>query len=115
MGVWDDVISQPRPDLPNTPPFTVIYFFFFPYICYFCMISEDIIKDPHCMLGVPPAKIHRFQIFVVVACDYLRFTRNKAHHDDTIPNALFISTTINKNALEHYSAWTTKYDKTLEV
>jgi hypothetical protein len=79
------------------------------------MISEDIIKDPHCMLGVPPAKIHRFQIFVVVACDYLRFTRNKAHHDDTIPNALFISTTINKNALEHYSAWTTKYDKTLEV
>jgi hypothetical protein len=24
MGVWGDVISQPRPDLPNTPPVIVI-------------------------------------------------------------------------------------------
>jgi hypothetical protein len=67
------------------------------------------------MLGVPPAETHKFQIFVVVACDYLWFTKNKTHHDGIIPNALIISTTINKTALEHYFAWTTKYDKTLEV
>jgi hypothetical protein len=67
------------------------------------------------MLGVPPAETHKFQIFVVVACDYLWFTRNKTHHDGIIPNALIISTTINKTALEHYFAWTTKYDKTPEV
>jgi len=29
------------------------------------------------MLGVPPAETHRFQIFAIVACDYLWFTRNK--------------------------------------
>jgi hypothetical protein len=74
-----------------------------------------IILHLHRMLGVPPAETHKFQIFAVVACDYLWFTKNKAHHDGTIPNALSISTTINKTALEHYSAWTTKYDKTPKV
>jgi hypothetical protein len=67
------------------------------------------------MLGFSPTETYRFQIFAAVACDYLWFTRNKAHHDGIILNALIISTTINKIALEHYSAWTTKYDKTPEV
>jgi hypothetical protein len=74
-----------------------------------------IIRNPHCMLGVPPAETHRFQIFATVAFDYLWFIRNKAYHDGTIPNALLISTTINKIAPEHFSAWKTKYDKTPEV
>jgi hypothetical protein len=47
-----------------------------------------IILHPHRMLGVPLAETHRFQIFTAVACDYLWFTRNKAHHDGIIPNAL---------------------------
>jgi hypothetical protein len=64
------------------------------------------------MLGVPLVETHRFQIFVVGACYYLWFTRSKAHHYGIISNALSISTSINKTALEHYSAWTTKYDKT---
>jgi hypothetical protein len=67
------------------------------------------------MFGFSPAETYRFQIFVVVACDYLWFTRNKAHHDGIILNALIISTTINKITLEYYSAWATKYDKTPEV
>jgi len=74
-----------------------------------------IILHPHRMLGVPPAETHRFQIFAAVACDYLWFTRNKAYHDGIIPNAFLISTTINKTAQEHFSAWKTKYDKTPEV
>jgi hypothetical protein len=36
-----------------------------------------IILHLHRMLGVPPAETHRFQIFAIVACDYLWFTRNK--------------------------------------
>jgi hypothetical protein len=56
-----------------------------------------------------------FKNFAAVACDYLWFTRNKAHHEGIIPNALIISTTINKTALEHCYAWTTKYDKTPKV
>jgi hypothetical protein len=67
------------------------------------------------MLGAPPAETHKFQIFVVVACDYLWFTGNKAYHDDIIPNALLILTTINKTACDHFSAWKTKYNKTPEV
>jgi hypothetical protein len=74
-----------------------------------------IILHPHRMLGVPLAEAHRFQIFAAVACDYLWFTRNKAHHDGIFPNALIISTTIDKTTLEHYSAWKTKYVKTPEV
>lgn len=57
-----------------------------------------IILHPHRMLGVSPTKTHKFQIFAAVACDYLWFTRNKAYHDGIIPNALLISTTINKTA-----------------
>jgi hypothetical protein len=74
-----------------------------------------IILHPHHMLGVPPVETHRFQIFAVVACDYLWFSRNKAYHDGIILNALSISTTINRIALEHYYAWTAKYDKTPAV
>jgi hypothetical protein len=74
-----------------------------------------IILHPHRMLGAPPAETHRFLIFAIVACNYLWFTGNKAHYDDIIPNALIISTTINKTTLEHYSEWTIKYDKTPEV
>jgi hypothetical protein len=48
-----------------------------------------------------------FQIFVAVACDQLWCSRNKAHHDKLVPNALVISATINKLVLEHHSAWST--------
>lgn len=74
-----------------------------------------IILHPHRMLGVPPVETHRFQILPAVACDYLWFSRNKAYHDGIIPNALSISTTINRISLEHYYAWTTKFDKTPAV
>jgi hypothetical protein len=61
------------------------------------------------LIGIPQAETHLFQIFVVdVACDYLWFIRNKAHHDGLILNALIISFTINKTVLEHHSAWKTK-------
>jgi hypothetical protein len=43
------------------------------------------------------------------------FSRNKAHHEDLIPNALVISATINKLALEHHYVWSSKLIKTPEV
>jgi hypothetical protein len=67
------------------------------------------------MIGILQAEAYMFQIFAAVACDYLWFTRNKAHHDGLIPNALVISSTINKTVLEHHSALTTKLVKTPEV
>jgi hypothetical protein len=56
------------------------------------------------MTGIPPAEAHMFQIFAIVACDYLWFTKNKAHHASLIPNVHIISSTINKTVLEHHSA-----------
>jgi hypothetical protein len=67
------------------------------------------------MIGIPQAEIHLFQIFAAVACDYLWFIRNKAHHDGLIPNALIISSTINKTVLEHHSAWKKKLAPIPEV
>jgi hypothetical protein len=41
------------------------------------------------------------------------FSRNMAHHDKVIPNALNLPATINKLVLEHYSAWSTTLRPTL--
>jgi hypothetical protein len=67
-----------------------------------------IILNPHNMIGIPQSEAHMFQIFVAVACNYIWFVRNKAHHGDLIPDALVISTAINKTVLEHHSAWRSK-------
>jgi hypothetical protein len=60
-----------------------------------------IILNPHCLLGIPRAEAHMFQIFVAVAvaCDYLWFISNKAHHEGHTLNAIVISSTINKTIL----------------
>jgi hypothetical protein len=67
-----------------------------------------IILNPHRLIGIPQVEVYMFQIFAVVACDYLWFIRYKAHHEDLIPNALIIASTINKIVLEHHSAWKIK-------
>lgn len=74
-----------------------------------------IILNPNRKIGIPQVEIHLFQIFAVIACDYLWFIRNKAHHDGLIPNALIISSTINKTVLEHHSAWKKKLVLTPKV
>jgi hypothetical protein len=56
-----------------------------------------------------------FQIFAAVACDQLWFSRNKAHYNNHVPNALVISATINKIVLEHHSDWSTTLIKNPEV
>jgi hypothetical protein len=66
-------------------------------------------------IGIPQADSHMFQIFAAVACDQLWFSRNKAHHDNHVPNALVISATINKIVLEHHSDWSTTLIKNPEV
>jgi hypothetical protein len=53
-------------------------------------------------IGIPQTNSHMFQIFAAVAYDQLWFSRNKAHHDNHVPNALLISATINKLILEHH-------------
>jgi hypothetical protein len=69
----------------------------------------------HERIGIPRKDFHLFQIFAMIACDQLWFSRNKAHHEDLIPNTLVISATINKLALKHHFGWSSKLIKTLEV
>jgi hypothetical protein len=64
----------------------------------------QIILNPS-TIGILTSDIHLFQIFAAVACDSIWFARNKAHHDNIIPNALDLSATINRIVLEHHSAW----------
>jgi hypothetical protein len=64
----------------------------------------QIILNPS-TIGILTSDIHLFQIFAAVACDSIWFARNKAHHDNIIPNALDLSATINRTVLEHHSAW----------
>jgi hypothetical protein len=66
-------------------------------------------------IGIPQTATHMFQIFAAVACDQLWFSRNKAHHDKIVPNALTISTTINKLVLEHHSAWSSSLIRTPKI
>jgi hypothetical protein len=66
-------------------------------------------------IGIPQTTTHMFQIFVAVACDQLWFSRNKAHHNKLVPNALTISATINNLVLEHHSAWSSSLIRNPEV
>jgi hypothetical protein len=59
-------------------------------------------------IGILDSDIHLFQIFAALACDSIWFARNKAFHDNIVPNALVLSATINRTALEHHSTWTSK-------
>jgi hypothetical protein len=66
-------------------------------------------------IGISQTDSHMFQIFAAVACDQLWFLRNKAHHDNPVPNALVISSTINKLVLEHHLAWSSTLIRNPEV
>jgi hypothetical protein len=43
----------------------------------------DIILHPE-LIVIPPVDFHLFQIFVVVACDQIWYSRNKAFHEGLI-------------------------------
>jgi hypothetical protein len=66
-------------------------------------------------IGIPVSDSHLFQIFAAVACDQIWFARNKALHENLIPNALDIYSCINRIALNHHSAWNTKLAPHLAV
>jgi hypothetical protein len=64
----------------------------------------NIILHPE-TIGIPLVDTHLFQIFAMVACDQIWFSRNKAFHEGLVPNALFVSSTVNQVSRTHFSAW----------
>jgi hypothetical protein len=54
----------------------------------------NIILHPE-MIGFPLVDTHLFQIFAMVACGKIWFSRNKAFHEGLISNALSVSSTVN--------------------
>jgi hypothetical protein len=59
-------------------------------------------------IGIPASDSYFFQIFAAVACDQIWYAKNKAHHENLVPNALSISAKINRISKEHYMAWEIK-------
>jgi hypothetical protein len=66
-------------------------------------------------IGIPPADFHLFQIFAMVACDRIWYSRNKAHHDGWIPNALSISADVNRTSRTHFRAWSNKISHVRQI
>jgi hypothetical protein len=66
-------------------------------------------------IGIPAEDTHLFQIFAVVACDHIWFSKNNAYHENLVPNALTISAHINSLVLEHSLAWKTSLSRSPEV
>jgi hypothetical protein len=67
----------------------------------------SIILHPE-MIDIPLVDTHLFQIFAMVACGKIWFSRNKAFHEGLIPNALSVSSTVNQVSRTHFSAWSNK-------
>jgi hypothetical protein len=67
------------------------------------------------IIGIPPEDFHLFQIFAMVACDRIWHSRNKAHHDGWIPNALSISADVNRSSQTHFRAWSNKISPVHQV
>jgi hypothetical protein len=74
----------------------------------------SIILNP-ARIGIPLEDFNKFQIFAMIACDYIWFSRNKAHHEDLVSDALAISAHINKLVQEHLLAWNSSLPRILEV
>ena len=49
-----------------------------------------------------------FQIFAVVHCDIIWFSRNQAIHEGILPNALKLAENIKRVIMEHFTAWSSK-------
>jgi hypothetical protein len=65
------------------------------------------ILTPHSSFSIPLANSHLFQIYVVVLCDMLWFSKNQAIHNGVIPDVSMLAANINRISLEHYTTWTT--------
>jgi hypothetical protein len=59
-------------------------------------------------IGILLSNSHFFQIFATVTCDQIWYARNKTLHEELVPNALVISSTINRIVKNHHSAWINK-------
>jgi hypothetical protein len=53
-------------------------------------------------IGISSKDTCLFQIFATVACNNIWCSRNKAHHDGWIPNALSIFAAVNQTSRIHF-------------
>ena len=80
-------------------------------------LSEWIIGilTPHSSFGIPFADSHLFQIFAVMLCDLMWFSRNQAVHKGVFPEVSTLAASIKRVSLEHYVAWSLKLHPAKEV
>ncbi|XP_059460221.1 uncharacterized protein LOC132189495 [Corylus avellana] len=63
------------------------------------------ILSPHQSFGIPLADSHLFQIYAVVLCDMLWFSRNQVVHKGVFPDVSILAGDIKRISLEHFAAW----------
>jgi hypothetical protein len=66
------------------------------------------ILSPHQSFGIPPDDTHLFQIYDVVLCDMLWFSRNKAIHKGVLPDVSKFAEDVRRISLDHQAAWNSK-------
>jgi hypothetical protein len=66
-------------------------------------------------IGILLEDSHKFQVFAMIACDHIWFSRNKTRHEDLVPDAIAISAHINKLVLEHSLTWKSSLPRSTEV
>ena len=71
----------------------------------------DLIKgilNPHYLFDIPFANSHPFQIFAIVMCDMMWFSRNQAVHKGVILEVLKLAENIRRLSSKHIAAWSQK-------
>jgi hypothetical protein len=63
------------------------------------------IIHPHSSLRILLADIHLFQIFDVVLCDLLWFSKNKVVHKGVIPDIKVLANSISRTTIDQAIAW----------
>jgi hypothetical protein len=66
------------------------------------------ILTPNLSFGIPKDDTHLFQIYAVVLCDMMWFSRNQAIHKGVLPEVSSFAATIKRLSLDHFVAWQSK-------
>jgi hypothetical protein len=73
------------------------------------------ILTPFNSFGIPSTDSHLFQIYAIVFCDLIWFSRNQAIHKSVIPEVSKLATNIKHVSYEHFAAWSSKLQPVKEI
>jgi hypothetical protein len=72
------------------------------------------ILTPNLSFGIPKDDTHLFQIYAVILCDMMWFSRNQAIHKGVLLEVSSFVATIKRPSLDHFTAWQSKSQPMVE-